>query len=234
MSMQLLLSLEPRDSFCFESYHPAANAEAVGYLQTLCSGENRPGVYLWGVAGVGKTHLIQAVCHAAGQRAAAAVYLPMRQLAERFTCDVLDGMENVDVICIDDIDAVAARTEWETALTRLLVRVGGAGSGLVVTGSRLPNRLGLGIEQLSSRLAGGLVFHLLPLEDDDKLSALQRRAARRGMTLPAEAGRYLVRHYGRDTGWLFDALETLDRESLAAKRRLTIPFIRSVLGMKQR
>jgi DnaA family protein len=230
MSMQLLLALGPKDSVSFDSYHAAANAEAIGCLRALRGGQYEPGVYLWGVSGVGKTHLLQAVCHAAGQRAAAAAYLPMRQLAERFSCDVLDGMENVDVVCIDDIDAVAARSEWETALTRLLVRVGEAGSGLVVSGLGLPNRMGLGAEQLSSRLAGGLVFQLQPLDEQEKLPALQRRAARRGMTLPTEAGRYLVRHYGQDTGGLFDTLEILDRESLSAKRRLTIPFIRDILG----
>jgi DnaA family protein len=232
MSLQLLLTLGPRDSVSFDSYHSAVNAEAVEHLRGFRGGRGASAVYLWGQGGVGKTHLLQAVCHAAGQRDAAAVYLPLRQLVERFSCDALDGMENLDIVCIDDIDAVVACGEWEMALTRLLVRINQAGSGLVAAGTSLPNRLGLGAEQLSSRLAGGLVFQLRPLGEEEKLLALQLRAVRRGMVLPVEAGRYLVRHCGQDAGRLFDVLEVLDRESLTAKRRLTIPFIRSVLSAR--
>jgi len=228
---QLPLNLSLRDSATFDSYVAGPNAQAVAYLRCLAGHGWEPGVYLWGAPGAGKSHLLQAVCHAAGAAGAAAVYLPM-ELADRFPSEALNGLENLSRICIDDIQAIAGRRDWEIALVHLIDRVHAAGGGLVVTGHTAPMALGLELPQLASRLAGGLTLQLHALDEAEKLQALQLRAARRGLTLTVEAGRYLVRHYGQDMNRLFATLETVDHASLAAQRRLTIPFIRDVLGSR--
>jgi DnaA family protein len=229
MSLQLPLSLGLKDSASFESYFTGFNNEAVAYLRRSVEQPNTPIIYLWGPRGAGKSHLLQAVCQGAGEQESAAVYLPM-QLADTFPCAALEGLENVDRVCIDDIDAVARQDSWEDALMRLFLRIHETGGGLVVSGATIPAELGLDSSQLASRLAGGLVFQLRPLDERGKLQALRLRAARRGFKLPMEVARYLVRHVGQDSQALFDTLETLDRASLAAKRKLTLPFIRSVLN----
>ena len=228
---QLPLNLGLRDSATFDSYVAGPNAQAVAYLRRLAGHGWEPGVYLWGAPGAGKSHLLQAVCHAAGAAGAAAVYLPM-ELADRLPSEALNGLENLSRVCIDDIQAIAGRRDWEIALVHLIDRLQAAGGGLVVTGNAAPAALGLELPQLSSRLAGGLTLQLQVLDEADKLQALQLRAARRGLTLTPEAGRYLVRHYGQDMNRLFTALETVDQASLVAQRRLTIPFIRAVLGSR--
>jgi DnaA family protein len=226
---QLPLNLSLRDSATFDNYVAGPNAQAVSYLRSLAGHGWEPGVYLWGAPGTGKSHLLQAVCHAAGAVNAAAVYLPM-ELADRFPSEALNGLENLSRICIDDIEAIAGRRDWEIALVHLIDRVHAAGGGLVVTGNAAPLALGLELAQLGSRLAGGLTLQLHTLDEADKLQALQLRAARRGLTLTVEAGRYLVRHYGQDMNRLFVALETVDQASLSAQRKLTIPFMRNVLS----
>ncbi len=228
---QLPLNLSLRDSATFDSYVAGPNAQAVDYLHRLAGHGWEPGVYLWGAPGSGKSHLLQAVCHAAGAVGAAAVYLPM-ELADRFPSEALNGLEHLSRICIDDIEAIAGRRDWEIALVHLIDRVHAAGGGLVVTGNAAPPALGLELPQLASRLAGGLTLQLQILAEADKLQALQWRAARRGLTLTMEAGRYLVRHYGQDMNRLFTALETVDQASLVAQRRLTIPVLRDVLGSR--
>ncbi len=227
-SLQLPLDLGLRTSATFDSYMAGANAQVVAYLRRLSGGLWEPGVYLWGAAGAGKSHLLQAVCQAASAAGIAAIYLPM-QWADRFPSEALHGMENLDRVCIDDIQAIAGRRDWETALVHLLDRSHAAGGGIVVAGNAAPAALGLELPQLVSRLAGGLTLQLQPLDAAEKLQALQERAARRGLQLSDEAGRYLVRHYGRDMGVLCTALETIDRASLAAKRKPTIPFMRTAL-----
>ena len=228
MNLQLPLNLSLKDSATFESYVPGANEQAVTYLRRLTDSAWEPGVYLWGSAGTGKSHLLQAVCHAASAAGTAAIYLPM-QLADQFPCEALNGMENVSQVCIDDIQAIAGRRDWETALVHLIDRIHAAGGRLVMAGNAAPAALGLDLPPLRSRLSGGLTLLLKPLDEADKLQALQWRAARRGLELTVEAGRYLVRHYGRDMGVLCAALDLIDQASLAARRRLTIPFMRTIL-----
>lgn len=228
MTRQLPLALDLKDSAAFESYFPGPNAEVMEHLRRLPETGETVGVYLWGPPGTGKSHLLQAACRAAGERNLAAVYLPMHS-ADQFPCEALEGLENVDLVCIDDIYAVAGQEEWERAIVHLFDRIQGVGGKLIVTGNTLHAELEFGLPQLGSRLAGGWVFQLRRLEEEEILQALQLRADRRGFNLPLPTGRYLVRHYGHDLSALFDALDSLDRASLVAKRKLTVPFVRAAL-----
>ena len=74
------------------------------------------------------------------------------------------------------------------------------------------------------------VMRLEPLDDVQKRDALRERARSLGLELAAGAADYLQRHYGRDLSGQLQRLETLDHASLAAGRRLTVPFIKQVLG----
>lgn len=229
MGLQLPLSLGLRDSAVFANFVAGANAEALDYLQRCFGRGNEPLVYLWGESGSGKSHLLQALCHSAGAVGESAVYLPLQRSAE-FPCEALNGLEAMAVVCLDDVDAVAGQLDWERALLGLFERVHASGCALAVTAGSPAGELDLRLPQLGSRLAWGMTFQLRPLTETGKLEALRIRARRRGLELGAEAARYLVRHYGADGAVLFDILERLDRASLVAKRRLTIPFIRAVLN----
>jgi DnaA family protein len=228
LNKQLPLTIGLKDSATFASYFPGPNVEALTHLRRLTGKPWEPGVYLWGGSGTGKSHLLQAVCHAAGERNGVSVYLPMR-LADQFPREALHGLETVGIVCIDDIQAIAGDYDWELAVIHLFERIRETGGVLVVAGNAMPAEMGLGLSHLISRLAWGLQFQLQPLDEAGKLSALQLRASRRGIELPIESGRYLVRHSGQDMNRLFSALEALDRASLVAKRRLTVPFISEVL-----
>lgn len=226
--VQLPLHLWLRDGATFSSYFPGPNQEPFAHLQQLTGGRWQPATYLWGGKGTGKTHLLQAACHAAGEHDLAAAYLPMAA-ADQFPCEVLEGLETVVIVCIDDVQSIAGNPEWETAIIHLFERIQESGTALVVAGHTMPAELGLQSPHLESRLAWGLQYQLLPLAEADKLSALQLRAHRRGIELPLESCRYLIRHYSLDMNLLFSSLDTLDQASLREKRRLTIPFIREVL-----
>lgn len=223
---QLPLTLGAKDSAAFESFLPGPNREPWERLRQLAVGS--PGIYLWGEPGTGKTHLLAAACHGAGHRGEAAVYLPMDP-PDQFPSALLDGLEQVDLVCIDDIQRIAGREEWELALTRLLQRLADTGAALAVAGDGPPAGLGLRCSHLESRLGGLLVYRLRELDDGQRLEALQLRSARRGFKLPDEVGRYLLRRCDRSMAALFAALDALDRASLAAQRKLTVPFVRSVL-----
>ena len=67
------------------------------------------------------------------------------------------------------------------------------------------------------------------LVDDDKKRALKLRAVTRGFDLPDEVGDYLLRYFPRDMHALFALLDHLDTASVVAQRRLTIPFVKTVL-----
>jgi len=225
---QLPLNIRLRDDTSFATCYPGDNAIAIHSLQALAKGEGEQQILLWGGSGLGKTHLLQAACHLAGEHAQSALYLPLSEILS-YGVDVLEGTEQLALICLDDVHLVAGDADWEFALFNLINRQRQSGGRLVMTSLDNPRALSIDLPDLVSRLQWGPVFQLRPLDDEAKIRALRLRAQRRGLDLPDEVGQYLLRQYPRDLAFLMDMLEELDLASLTAKRRLTIPFIRSVL-----
>ena len=105
-----------------------------------------------------------------------------------------------------------------------------AGKVLLVAGDVRPEQAGLQLPDLVSRLGWGVTYVFRPLEEDDLLAALTGRARDRGLELPEETGQYLLRRFPRELPTLFALFDALDTASLIEQRRLTIPFVKSVLA----
>ncbi|WP_339731297.1 DnaA regulatory inactivator Hda [uncultured Pseudomonas sp.] len=230
--IQLPLGVRLRDDATFANYYPGANAAALGYVERLCeadAGWTESLIYLWGGEGVGRSHLLQAACLRFEQRGEQAVYLPLADVVE-YGPALLDNLEQCELVCLDDLDAVAERNDWEEALFYLFNRLRDSGRRLLLAASSSPRELPVQLADLQSRLTLALVFQLQSLSDEDKLRALQLRASRRGLHLSDEVGRFILTRGERSMSALFDLLERLDQASLQAQRKLTIPFLKETLG----
>ncbi len=176
---QLPLGLALRDSARFESYFAGDNGEAVAALRSAADRRGEALVYLAGQPGLGKTHLLQAACHQAGQCGLTATYLPMQELVA-LSPDMLDGLEQMALVCLDDIEAIAGHAEWEEAVFDLFNRVRAAGNVMLIAGVDTPARCGLDLPDLVSRLGWGLTYTLKPLDETQLQAALELRAKGRG------------------------------------------------------
>lgn len=227
---QLPLGLTLRESARFGSYFPGVNREAVAGLRLVAEGTGEPYICLVAPAGLGKSHLLQAACHRAAERQRTASYLPIKELVE-LTPDLLAGQERQDLVCIDDVQALAGLAAWERGLFDLFNRVRERAGRLVVAANSRPDRTGFTLPDLASRLGWGVTYVLRPLPDEDVSRALVYRAAARGLLLPEETAAYLLKRIPRDLPSVFDLLDRLDEASMIEQRRLTIPFVKSVLGL---
>lgn len=186
-------------------------------------------VWLWGGVGAGCSHLLQAVCHTASDLGLNHFYLDLSQ-TEDLQPDVFQGLEFLDLVCLDHLPAVIGQPEWELALFNLYNRMAQQGCALVMAADRSPQQCICTLPDLHSRLQAAAVFHLKTLDDRHKAAALQMRAQRRGLKLPDEVADYIVRRSERSMRSLFGILQTLDSYSLETQRRLTIPLIRELMG----
>lgn len=230
--VQLPLGVRLRDDATFANYYPGANAAALGYVERLCdadAGWTENLIYLWGSTGVGRSHLLQAACLRFEQLGEPALYLPLDEVA-MLGPELLDNLEQYELVCLDDLDAIAGKADWEEALFHLFNRLRDAGRRLLLAASASPRELGIQLPDLQSRLSLSLVFQLQELSDEDKLRALQLRASRRGLHLTDEVGRFILTRGARSMSALFELLEQLDQASLQAQRKLTIPFLKETLG----
>jgi DnaA family protein len=218
---QLALGVGLRADAVFESFAPGLNVELIAALR----GPGAAPLWLWGSEGSGKTHLLQAVCAAAGT---AAGYFPL-EWSLALPPAALAGFENCRVLCLDDVDAIAGHPEWEQALFRLFNEAGELGTRLIFAAGAAPRGVDWSLEDWRSRAAACVVYQLRDLDDAGRIEALRLRAAQRGLHLPPETADYLLRRMPRDLPSLFKILDHLDEASLIAQRRLTVPFIRDAL-----
>jgi DnaA family protein len=218
---QLPLGVRLPASAVFDSFALGFNAEVLAALRS----RNTAPLWLWGAHGTGKTHLLQAVCAAAGT---AAAYFPL-QRPPRLPPEALAGFERTQVLCIDDLEQVAGDTAWEQALFRLFNSAAELDTRLIFAAALAPRQLEWTLEDWRSRAAACVVYQLRELDDAGRIEALRLRAAQRGLQLPRETAEYLVQHLPRDLPTLCRILDDLDEASLVAQRRLTIPFIRDAL-----
>ena len=199
----------------------------LGQLHRQTPGEP---VYLFGPVGSGRSHLLQAVCHLAGDIGLAVAYLPLADVDARPRPEWLEGLHTMDLVALDDVDAVAGNLQWEEALFHLYNRCRESGSRLLLSARVSPAELDCKLADLQSRLAGCLSLGLQPANDDEKILILIARAAARGIQLSTDVADYILKRAPRDMASLMALLDRLDESSLAAGRRVTIPFVRDLLG----
>lgn len=222
--LQLPLGVQLSDTASFESYYAGPNDEAVSALASLLEPAAPPLLWLFGPAGSGKTHLLQSLSRRAAGSVACA-YIPLREMS----VDSLEGLEQADAVCLDDIDAVVGDPHWPLVLLRLLDQLRAHGGRCALSAAGPPERLALPLADLKTRFSAAAIYGLRPLTDEHRERLLGERASARGLELPEEAARYLLNHLPRGTGDLLEALDALDRASLSARRRLSLPFVQQWL-----
>ena len=199
---QLLLDIQPVPAPTLENFVPGRNTEALHSLYLAATGRAEVRfVYLWGMEGSGKSHLLQA-------------------------CRELALQHDVTLTIADDVQRLD--DEAQIALFNTYNRQRESGGALIVAGEAAPMQMGLR-DDLATRLSWGLVYQLQPLSDEEKAQALQAHADARGMRLPEEVRDYCLRHLRRDLRTLMATLDALDEWSLTAKRPVTLPLLRQML-----
>jgi len=229
---QLALSVQLPDDETFASYHDKLNQGVVKQLQSFLEQKSdlAHSFYLFGLSSVGKSHLLHASSAYAASQGKSSVCLSCAELIN-LPVAVLDGLEQIDLICLDDIDLIAGNEQWQQAIFDLYNRVLEQNNYLLITGNESAQQLGISLPDLVSRLSWGFTEQIKPLDDDNKVLALQYRAGQRGLAVSDEAVRFLVNRSSRDMANLLDALDMLDKASIRELRTITIPFIKDILNL---
>lgn len=232
MQQQIPLGFKFNNEATFETFVAGDNAQVVQAIQSLGPDADEHHtfnyIYIWGSQGVGKSHLLQALCQKYAEQHKPVALLSLEN-NDQYSPLILDGLEKISLVCIDNIQHVVADAVWEEALFHFFNRMRDHKIPLLISGSLPPAQLDLQLNDLKSRLGWGLTLQIKLLDDANKLLALQKRASLRGMELSDESGQFLLSRYSRDLNDLFGLLNKLDKASLSEQRRLTIPFIRQYL-----
>jgi len=228
MLRQYPLRLSRERQRTFTNFIVGRNAKALRAIEALCESNAADSLYLWGES-CGKTHLLLAALDAVESHGGEAVYLPMREIVSLAPAS-LEGFNAGDLVCVDDIDQVAGDPAWEEALFHLYNRTRDHNGRLLLSGHGSLSKLGIQLPDLQSRLSWGAGYRLHPLDDGGRKELLLQLSRERGMAMSGDAVDYLLRRYSRDIKALVTLMDDLDKRSLSAKQKVTIPFLRQSLS----
>ena len=226
---QLTLGVRLRDDARWANFHGDRNATAASLIRAACGDSAHPLLVICGDEDTGKSHLLQAACHEYEHGGHSAVCFSLAELHE-LGPGALAGVEVMDLIALDDVHLVIGQPAWEEALFHLYNRARDLGHQVMITLNDTPSAQGFVLADLRSRFQEGLLVQLGTYRDDDRVTILQARAEQRGLVLNDEVAGFIMRRSSRRLAVLLSILDQLDENSLQAQRRLTIPFVKSVMG----
>ncbi len=199
----------------------------LGHLASL----KLPLVTLLGVSAIGKSHLLFATCHQLAKHKVSHLYLNMNNY-QAWSHHIFDGLEDLSLIALDNIHAIAGNDRWEEALFDLFNRVIETQQALIVCTSQLgPSNPAFTLPDLRSRLAWGVIYHVNQLDEAGREEAVRLRANERGLKLSNQALQFLLHHSERDLKSLMALLGRLDTRSLQEQKRLSVAMVKRELGL---
>ncbi|ANJ00340.1 DnaA regulatory inactivator Hda [Polynucleobacter wuianus] len=243
---QFALDISHTPKASLENYLPGKDRALVETLKILCNswennstkGSSNPlnhrWMYWWGPEGSGRSHLLEAVAHAAERTGLDCFSLnpsePVSWVRLEEKLLVLVQSEAASVITVDDVDRLDDRLIG--ALFRILNEVQASRNiHIFIAGNAAPANLTLR-EDLRTRLGWGLIFQTQLLDDDEKIQALEQAAKARGLVLSPDVLPWLLNRFYRDMPNLMALIDALDAYSLETKRAVTLPLVRELLQPK--
>jgi len=225
---QIPLPLSHGDKAAFDNFWVGHNSELVSAIRASIELGEPKLIYFYGPSSVGKSHLLFAALKLAKEEVVHTSYLSLSESV--ITPSMLDALDAGHLICIDNVHTWAGEEAAERALFTLFEQVRHRGGSLLLSARTAPDNSGFQLPDLISRLASGLVYAVPELTEDQQFHALKLRANNRGLSISDDAVKYLLSRSSRDTGKLFSLLDEIDRTSLIEKRRVTIPFLQTILN----
>jgi len=205
------------------------NQTLLHLLKSVANNESPHCLYLWGLQGTGKTHLLQAVSRQANELNLHIAYIPLKQIND-ISVEILHDLGDLDIVCIDDLECISGHIEWQQGLTWLYNELRDNGHSLVISANISPTNISLEVDDLKSRLSWDQVHQIKPPSDELKVEILKQKARLRSFELSDEVIEFIIRRVDRDLASLMSILDKIDHASLAAKRKITIPFVKELIS----
>ena len=185
-------------------------------------------LFIFGSKESGQPYLLQAMCNFYSSMTKSSLYVPLKKVMN-YGVEIFESLENIDLICVDGIEQVISKTEWEKAIFNLINKALISESRLILTSSKDLKSLNFSLPDLESRIRKIQSFELYPINDKDIFDALKYISKLTSINLGDKEAKYLVTYSQRNISNLVQILESLDQLSMEMKRKITIPLIKEVI-----
>ena len=202
------------------------NNKTIQILKNILLGSDKGvQIFIDDLGSNGKSYLLQAICNDFSNSNNSSIYIPMQE-AINLDPSILEGVSELNLICIDDIDLINKRREWEIALFNLINECYEKECVLLLSGSI--NKLEV-IPDLVSRIKKMETLRLEAINDDELLEATKAISKNLNMEISDKNMNYLINNSKRDIKTIFRTLSQLEKESLERKKSIGLNLIKEVI-----
>ena len=202
------------------------NNKTIQILKNILLGSDKGvQIFIDDLGSNGKSYLLQAICNDFSNSNNSSIYIPMQE-AINLDPSILEGVSELNLICIDDIDLINKRRDWEIALFNLINECHEKECFLLLSGSI--NKLEA-MPDLVSRIKKMETLRLEAINDDELLEATQAISKNLNIEISDKNMNYLINNSKRDIKTIFRTLSQLEKESLERKKSIGLNLIKEVI-----
>ena len=185
-------------------------------------------IFLYGLKKTGKTYLLQSLCNHYFSEGKTSLLIPLKE-AKDLGSQITESLENLDLICIDDVDLIVGDNLWEVSIFNLINNCLLTNCRLVFCSSLNPSSINFDLKDLTSRIKKINHIEIFPVKATNLSKAIKFIANSRSINLDKREIDYLITYSERSIANLINIIEKLDDLSMELKRKITIPLIKEVI-----
>ena len=229
---QLIFPFQINQKASFESFFCSPdNDELMSRLTDLTVSKNADELIINGAEGSGKSFLMQALCNELSSSGKQFAFMPMNK-AINMGVEIFQNLASLHTVCIDDLQLILSRKEWETALFNLINECQQSNCSLILSfGGNQSLEDITQLPDLLSRIKRMEFMKLQAVQDECLNQALDFVSQQLGINLEKAELEFLLNHQTREFSLLVENIISLDRQAASLKRKITIPFIKETLNL---
>ena len=229
---QLIFPFQINQKASFENFFCSPdNAELITRLNDLVVNKNADELIINGAAGSGKSFLMQAICNELSSSGKQFAFMPMSK-AINMGVEIFQNLASLDAVCIDDLQLILSKGEWEIALFNLINECQQFGCSMILSlgGNQSLEEIAQ-LPDLLSRIKRMEFMKLQAVQDEFLNQALDFVSQQLDINLEKSELEFLLKHQTREFSLLVDNLIALDKQAASLKRKITIPLIKETLNL---
>ena len=229
---QLIFPFQVNQKASFASFFCSPdNAELMSRLSDLVVSKNADELIINGAEGSGKSFLMQAICNELSSSGKQFAFIPMNK-AIIMGVEIFQNLASLNAVCIDDLQLILSREEWETALFNLINECQQSNCSLILSfGGNQSLEDITQLPDLLSRIKRMEFMKLQAVQDEFLNQALDFVSQQLDINLEKAELEFLLKHQTREFSMLVDNLMVLDKQAASLKRKITIPLIKETLNL---
>jgi DnaA family protein len=229
---QLIFPFQINQKASFENFFCSPdNSELISRLSELVISKNSDELIINGVEGSGKSFLMQAICNEFSASGKQFAFIPMNK-AINMEVEIFQNLASLDAVCIDDLQLILSREEWETAMFNLINECQQSNCSLILSfGGNQSLEDITQLPDLLSRIKRMEFMKLQAVQDEFLNQALDFVSQQLDMNLEKAELEFLLKHQTREFSILVENLISLDKQAASLKRKITIPLIKETLNL---